>query len=139
MKKEIRLLIVDDDADDRDFFIEAVKEVDSTIECITARDGQQAIEILKNPEFPLPDYIFLDLRMPRYNGRKCLIEIKKDLGLKDIPVIIYTTSKEIEESKELQEMGAVQFISKPTNPEEIYYIVSLIMEEQLFALPKNNI
>ncbi len=138
MKKEIRLLIVDDDTDDRDLFIEAVKVVDSTIECITARDGQQAIEILKNPEFPLPDYIFLDLRMPRYNGRKCLIEIKKDPGLKDIPVIIYTTSKETEESKELQEMGAVHFITKPTNPEEIYYIVSLIMEEQLFALPKNN-
>jgi CheY-like chemotaxis protein len=72
----------------------------------------------------------LDLRMPRYNGKQCLLKIKADERLKDIPVIIYTTSKEIQDSEEMQGLGAVHFISKPSNPDEIYYVLSLALEEQ---------
>jgi CheY-like chemotaxis protein len=133
MPDRISVLIVDDDADDRKLFIEAVKEVDRHIECITAGDGQQALEILHKPGSKLPHFIFLDLRMPRYNGKKCLQEIKKDERLKHIPVIIYSTSREVEESQELKAMGAVHFISKPSNPDEIYYLVSFVLEEQLNA------
>lgn len=127
------LLIVDDDADDRTLFTEAVKEVDENIECITANNGQQALDLLKNPLCSLPDLIFLDIRMPRLSGKKCLLEIKKDERLKQIPVIIYTTSREVEESKELKKMGAFHFISKPGNAEEIYYLVSVALEEHLAA------
>jgi len=89
--------------------------------------------ILRKPGSKLPHFIFLDLRMPRYNGKKCLQEIKKDERLKHIPVIIYSTSREVEESQELKAMGAVHFISKPSNPDEIYYLVSFVLEEQLNA------
>jgi DNA-binding response OmpR family regulator len=131
-KENIRLMIIDDDADDRKFFIEAVKEIDENIECLWAKDGFQALENLRNESLPLPDYIFLDLRMPRINGKKCLLEIKADARLQHIPVIIYTTSRELEESQELKDLGAVHFISKPTNPEEIYYVVSCVLEEQMW-------
>lgn len=137
MEKKIRLLIVDDDADDIKFFVDAVKEIHASIDCTIAKDGQQAIELLKNTAVNLPDYIFLDLKMPRYNGRKCLVELKSDPGLKHIPVFIYTTSREVEESAELKGMGAIHFISKPTNPEEIYYVISHILEEQLFSEQKD--
>ena len=137
MKEGISLLIVDDDADDRNLFIETMKEVDEDIKCISANDGQQALDFLKNSP-SLPDFIFLDLRMPRIGGRKCLFEIKKDERLKPIPVIIYTTSNEVEESKALIEMGAVYFISKPSNPEELYYLVSFVLEEQLRAYPMKS-
>lgn len=138
MNDHISVLIVDDDADDRQLFIEAVKEIDHDIECFTANDGKQALDLLKDTGKPLPDFIFLDLRMPRYNGKKCLMEIKKDDRLKHIPVIIYTTSREVEESQELKSMGAVYFISKPSNPEEIYYIVSFVLEEQLNAMRRDK-
>lgn len=137
MKDKLSLLIVDDDADDRKLFVEAVTEVDENIECLTAKDGQQALELLRN-SFLLPDLIFLDLRMPRINGKKCLVEIKNDERLKHIPVFIYTTSKEVSESEELQKLGAVHFISKPSNHEEIYYIISFLLEEQLIVLRKNK-
>ena len=126
----MRFLIVDDDADDRMLFIEAVKEIDETIECKTANNGQLALNLLKNTENALPDFIFLDIRMPRIDGKKCLSEIKKDERLKHIPVIIYTTSKAVEESKELMSMGAFHFISKPSNADEIFYLVSFVMDEQ---------
>lgn len=131
MKNNIAILIVDDDADDRKLFIDAIKEVDANIKCTTAIDGKQALEVLKSDDTSLPDFIFLDLRMPRFSGKKCLLELKKDDRLKSIPVIIYTTSKDVEESKELQELGAVHYISKPSDPEEIYYVVSFVLEEQL--------
>lgn len=130
MKENIRLLIVDDDEDDRQLFIESAKEVDENIICVTANDGQQALEMLKNKENILPDYIFLDLRMPRFSGRKTLGEIKKDADLLHIPVIIYTTSREMEDSDELKKLGAAHFVSKPVNPEEIFYLISAVIEEE---------
>jgi CheY-like chemotaxis protein len=85
MKDRINILIVDDDADDRELFIDAIKEVDSEIECTTAVDGKQALEQLKNSYDSLPDFIFLDLRMPRLSGKKCLLQIKNDERLNPFP------------------------------------------------------
>ena len=137
MKKNMSFLIVDDDTDDRMLFIEAVTEIDETIECKIARNGEQALKLLRNAEYPLPDFIFLDIKMPRIDGKKCLFEIKKDERLKHIPVIIFTTSKSVEESKELREMGAFHFISKPRNADEIFYLISFVMDEQMNASRRN--
>lgn len=130
-------MIVDDDPDDRAFFIEAAKEIDENIDCMTANDGQKALDLLRNSLSFLPDLIFLDIRMPLLNGKKCLLEIKKDERLKHLPVIIYTTSKVVEESIELKKMGAVHFISKPANADEIYYLLSVMIEEYLGTLRMN--
>ena len=129
MKDNMTFFIVDDDVDDRNLFIEAVKEVDATIECIVSNNGEQALALLTDPESSLPDFIFLDLRMPRIDGKKCLIEIKKNKRLRHIPVVIFTTSRDVEESKDLKEIGAFHFISKPNNPEEIYYLISFVLDE----------
>lgn len=123
-------MIIDDDPDDRALFIEAVGEIDSGVICVSADHGQRALELLSNTVCQLPDYIILDLRMPRYSGKRCLSEIKSNDRLKHIPVIIYTTSKNVEESIELRKMGACHFMTKPRNAEEIYYLASFILEEQ---------
>lgn len=138
MKNKTKLLIVDDDADDRQLFIDAVKDFDEDIVCVSAKDGKEALDLLNDLNTSLPDYIFLDLRMPRFNGKRCLMEIKKNERLKEIPVIIYTTSRELEDSKELKEMGAIHFISKPANPEEVYFVVSFALEEQWNASPNQE-
>jgi len=134
----MRILFVDDDADDRMLFMEAVKEVDESYECVTANDGRQALDLLNNVVQTLPDIIFLDINMPRLSGKKCLSEIKNNERLKHIPVIIYTTSKDVEESKELKEMGAYHFISKPSNAEDIYFLISIALEEHLNFLGRNK-
>jgi CheY-like chemotaxis protein len=131
-KKRVRkILLADDDADDRQYFRAAVNEIDASIEFIETKDGQETLELLQNMDASsLPDYIFLDLRMPRYSGKQCLLQIKGDERLKSIPIIIYTTSKEVEHAEQMQALGAVHFISKPNNPEEIYYVLSLVLEEE---------
>ena len=125
-----KILLVDDDIDDRKYFMEALQEIDPSIVCEIAKDGQQGLDILNDFNVPLPDFIFLDLRLPRFSGRQCLSQIKADARLKNIPVVIYTTSREPLESENLHDLGAVHFISKPTDPDEIYYVLSMVLEEQ---------
>jgi CheY-like chemotaxis protein len=137
MKENIVILIVDDDEDDRKLFIDSAKEINETISFVTARDGQEALRFLKDENSRLPDYIFLDLRMPRVGGKKCLEEIRRDKRLHDVPVFIYTTSTHVRDSVELKELGAVHFISKPADPGDIYYILSVVLDEK-WDLNKRN-
>ena len=138
MKDNMSFFIVDDDAEDRNLFIEAVKEIDATITCTSATNGEQALTLLTDHRNSLPDFIFLDLRMPRIDGKKCLFEIKQNQRLKHIPVVIFTTSRDVEESKDLKEMGAFHFISKPNNPEEIYYLISFVLDEHWSLSNRND-
>src|SRR5579863_3459558 len=139
MKENMVILIVDDDEDDRKLFIESAKEINASITFITASDGQEALRLLKDEHNKLPDYIFLDLRMPRIGGKKCLEEIRKDKRLHELPVFIYTTSTYVKDSMELKEMGAVHFISKPADPGDIYYILSVVLDEKWSQLDKKGV
>jgi CheY-like chemotaxis protein len=123
------ILLVDDDEDDRKLFCEAVGEYDKTIICIAAVDGQEALEYLSDAANPAPDFIFLDLRMPGLSGQQCLEEIKRDARLASIPVIVYTTSRDVKESESLKKLGAVHFMSKPVLPDDVYYMVSFVLGE----------
>jgi DNA-binding response OmpR family regulator len=139
VKENIVIFIVDDDEDDKKLFIESSKEINETITFVTASDGQEALRILKDERNKLPDYMFLDLRMPRVGGKKCLQEMRKDKRLHDLPVFIYTTSTDVKDSMELKEMGAVHFISKPADPSDIYYILSVVLSERWDQLQKKGV
>jgi CheY-like chemotaxis protein len=109
------VLIVDDDEDDRDLFSEALNQIDPSITCSMAKDGEEALRMLKLHRVRKPDMIFLDLNMPRINGIQCLKELKNDFALCNIPVVIYTTSKLKADKEITAKLGAVDFISKPTS------------------------
>ncbi|MEO8583107.1 MAG: response regulator [Flavitalea sp.] len=128
MSKKKTFFIVDDDIDDQELFIEAVNEVDRNIECISASDCEEALALLKSGKMTLPDMIFLDLNMPRLNGKQCLAELKKQANLRDIPVIIYSTSSEKRDVEETTLLGAAHFLTKPNKFDELCkaltYVVS---------------
>lgn len=107
------VLIVDDDADDIELFGQAVAEIDASINCVEAYNGLEALKILKRNSW-LPDYIFLDINMPLMNGRKCLEEIKRDNAYNKIPIIIYSTTKDLKQIEECRKLGA-DFLTKPDN------------------------
>src|SRR5687767_1642323 len=122
------ILIIDDDADDIELFCMAVAEIDKSIKCISARTGEEALKILKKSLLRKPDYIFLDLNMPRMNGKQCLSLIKKDPELCDIPVIIYSTSKLPEDYRETKELGAVYFLTKPSRHTDLERAIAYVLE-----------
>jgi len=126
----VYVLIVDDDEDDRDLFCDAVNIVDSSIKCIMARNGEEALEGLKRRTLPTPDLIFLDLNMPRLNGMQCLKVLKKDSYFEHIPIVIYTTSKLKEDEKAAMQAGAADFVTKPTSLTELCEAISEILAHQ---------
>ncbi|MES2649147.1 MAG: response regulator [Bacteroidota bacterium] len=123
---EKKVFLVDDDRDDREIFIEALAEVDNSFFCVTAESGEEALKELHTTSI-VPNYIFLDLNMPRMNGRECLVEIKSIERLKEIPIIIYTTSSLQKERDELVKLGASMFITKPANFTDLCLSLKKIM------------
>ncbi len=119
MEMPKHFFIADDDPDDQELFIEALQGISKFCKCVTAFDGQEALQLLMNRLLFLPDFIFLDLNMPKINGKECLVEIKKNSLLKEIPVIIYSTSAEKKDKQETMQLGAVYFLQKPNSFAEL--------------------
>ncbi|MEO6489601.1 MAG: response regulator [Ferruginibacter sp.] len=111
-------MIVDDDEDDRFFFQMAVKEIDEFHDCLEAKNGMDALHQLQTI-IRLPDFIFLDLNMPKMGGREFLVELKKDKQFGNIPVIIYTTSNYQQDKALALKLGASHYITKPSNADNI--------------------
>lgn len=124
MESYITCFLVDDDIDDQEIFALALERVDIAIRCTVANDGIEALEKLRGNELFMPQYIFLDLNMPRVNGKQCLAEIKKDSRLGHIPVIIYSTSSDPRDVEETRQLGAAAFITKPSKISDLVRILS---------------
>ena len=115
MQKSISCLLVDDDKDDQEIFRFALKKVDPEVSCLLANDGVFALEKLQEDSFKLPEFIFVDINMPRLNGVQVLGEIKKIDLLKKIPVYMYSTSGQPDIIQKCKKMGAADFIVKSAN------------------------
>lgn len=108
-----KILLVDDDSDDQVFFMEALAEVDDSVECLIANNGKEALDLLG--ELESPDLVLLDLNMPVMNGIDCLVEMRKDENLKSIPVVIFTTASDPETIRRTYDLGANAFFKKPND------------------------
>ena len=124
------IMIIDDDQDDRDFFFEALMEVDSTVGFLAAPNGIEAIKFLKQLNSSPPDLIFLDLNMPLMNGFQCLEKIRDISAYKQTPVIIYTTPYAVENKESYKELNPVYFLSKPTRYNEIVRTLTFLLKNK---------
>jgi CheY-like chemotaxis protein len=123
-------LLIDDDTDDQEIFTLALENVNKAFSCRVSGNPIEALAGLADAHTPLPDYIFLDLNMPRMNGKECLKEIKKNKRLKDIPVIIYTTSSLSADREEIYKLGASDFITKPYSLNELAEVLCAFFRRQ---------
>ena len=119
--KHLNILLADDDTDDCIFFKKALRDIQLQATLTTVNDGEQLMEYLHasitktSNRSSLPDILFLDLNMPRKNGFECLSEIKLNDNLKQLPIIIFSTSFEQEVVNQLYINGAQHFIRKPAD------------------------
>jgi len=123
----IVVFLADDDADDRAMFEEVIREVDPTIQLTCAEDGKVLLTMLQSGKYPLPHLLFLDLNMPNKNGKECLDEIRSSERLKDIPVIIYSTSSSPKDIDDTFEKGANLYIRKPSSFQELRVIARAVL------------
>jgi CheY-like chemotaxis protein len=118
---------IDDDLDDQEIFSLVISEVSDNITCVFANDGISALEIIKANNSFVPDWIFIDVNMPRMNGIKCLAEIKKFKHFEHIPVYIYSTSAEASIVAESKKIGAAGFIKKHIDTNDLKKELSQIV------------
>jgi CheY-like chemotaxis protein len=133
--KQLNILLADDDTDDCIFFENALGELLLSTNLTTVYDGAQLMQLLTNETNELPHILFLDLNMPRKNGFECLSEIKQNKKLKNLPVVIFSTSFEQEVVNLLYKNGAQYFIRKPALflqfKKIILYTLTLILQENI--------
>jgi CheY-like chemotaxis protein len=119
------ILYVDDDPEDIEIFIEAVKEFDSSIQCLVAQDGMKAMDMLHADL--LPDFIFLDINMPVISGGAVLSQIRKNHKLDDTPVVMYSTTISHTDIEEYRKMGATHFLIKHNHFQALCDAVAAIL------------
>ncbi len=140
--RPVEILLVEDNPGDVRLILEAMKEGKMNNHVSVAVDGVEAMAFLHqedgHAEAPRPDIIFLDLNLPRKDGRTVLAEIKQDPRLRRIPVVILTTSKADEDVLRSYDLHANAYITKPGDLEQFIEVVKSVEDfwVQIVKLPK---
>ena len=106
------ILLVDDDEDEHEIFLSALKNINKNIDFISAYSCEKALHLLKDLD---PNYIFIDVNMPKTDGMICLQEIKKIRRIAHVPVYMYSTGVNANDSQRALQIGAVDYIIKPNS------------------------
>ncbi|MGI8960567.1 MAG: response regulator [Bryobacteraceae bacterium] len=125
----LRILLVEDSPSDVRLIKEALKQTPLEVQITLARDGVEAMEYLHKSEVGLanrPDMILLDLNLPRKNGSEVLAEVKAAPHLKQIPVLVMTSSRADEDIKQAYSLNANCYITKPANLQDYVDVVRSI-------------
>lgn len=111
----LHILLADDDADDRMFFKDAMAEIKLKTIVSFVNDGLQLMNYLHQPDIRLPNVLFLDLNMPIKNGMECLKEIRSEKRLRELAIVIYSTSGTEQDIENALVHGANIYIKKPND------------------------
>ena len=142
--KPIEILLVEDSPGDVRLTIEALKEGKISNKLFVANDGIEALDFLmKKGEYEnavTPDLILLDLNLPKMDGRELLAKIKEEPRIKQIPVVVLTTSSSEEDIINTYELHANCFITKPVDMNQFIHVVQAIEDfwVSIVKLPPKN-
>ncbi len=133
MKKDVNVLLVEDDDVDTENVIRALKKNRITNPLYTVTNGEEALAFLRNEgkyvdpaQFPKPGIILLDLNMPVMNGIEFLRIVKADDDLKSIPVVVLTTSQEESDRVESFQLSVAGYIIKPVEFDQFVNAIKTI-------------
>jgi CheY-like chemotaxis protein len=144
MRKEIRILLVEDNEGDIFLTLEALKEARVNNEIAVVKDGEKALQFLrKENEFAnveTPDLILLDINLPKVDGKEVLARIKNDDFLKVIPVVMLTTSDSERDIMDSYQNHANCYITKPVDFQKFMNVVQTVKNFwiNIVQLPTGN-
>jgi CheY-like chemotaxis protein len=123
----LSVLLVDDDDGDLLMIEEALASSGTVHRIHVVHDGQEALDFLrhagKHRDAPRPDVVLLDLNMPRMDGRQVLAEVKGDEELRNIPIVVLTTSRSPVDIRSSYDLHANAYVTKPMNLDELTDVV----------------
>jgi CheY-like chemotaxis protein len=135
--KPLNILLADDDTDDCSFFEKALSDIPIATKLTIVRDGEMLMSYLSINSECLPDVLYLDLSMPRKNGFECLTEIKESDKLKDLIVVVFSTSFPRDMNYEdnmirlLLKIGAFDYIRKSGDLEQLKKVIHNTLDNVL--------
>jgi len=124
----LRFLLTDDDVDDRELFMEALNDVGTDIICDPVSDAPDMMARLETSGYKKPDLILLDINLPEMSGWEYLKLLKSSKKLRDIPVLMYSTSSHERDRQIAKDLGAVGLITKPSDFTELKNILFKIVK-----------
>jgi DNA-binding response OmpR family regulator len=111
------ILVVDDEAHIRLLIEQALEELeDEGVEILTAENGEEALQIIRGQK---PNLVFLDVMLPKMNGFDVCQQVKSDLGMRDVYVIMLTAKGQEYDKRRGEEAGANLYMTKPFDPDEL--------------------
>jgi len=120
----LRVLLVEDDESDVIFFQRALRALGARLDLETARDGEEAVQILSRDDGrPPPDRVLLDLKLPRRSGIEVLSWIRTNPVLRDLSVTIMTSSGEPSDLARIKQLGIDAYILKPVSYQGLLEVV----------------
>jgi len=126
----ITILLVEDNPDDADLTREALRDGKVLNEVHHVEDGVEALQFLRREEQyaskPRPDLVLLDLSLPRMCGQEVLVEIKNDVNLRRIPVVIMTSSTRERDILEAYDHHANCYVTKPVDLDQFIGVIRRI-------------
>src|SRR6185295_9150766 len=120
-KQVTHLIIADDDEDDQMLLKEAIQEYSDSILTTVIPDGKQLMNFLNKGN--IPELLLLDLNMPYKNGTECLLEIRSNDLLRNIPIVILSTSRNIRDIELCFNFGANLFFTKPCSFQSLKMLI----------------
>lgn len=123
-----RILLVDDDPEDREVLIDAFQHLQGCNDVLCADNGEAALTLLSQNNLPLPHLIVLDLNMPKMNGTQTLKALKADNRYREIVAVILSTSINPVEKEACISLGAHAYIAKPTSYQESLAIAQMFLD-----------
>jgi len=130
MKKNIRILLIEDDSDDVELLQDALKDHNVTYVMQVINDGGLVLPYIQSCSKP-PDIVVLDFNLPKVHGKELLKLFKSHEAFAQIPVVILTTSSSKDDIDFSMTNGATEFITKPTSLKEINKMVTTIIDKVL--------
>jgi CheY-like chemotaxis protein len=129
MRNNPTILITDDDPDDLLFLVESLESRSTLTRCIKKKNGREALDHLRiaKEKSTLPDLVVLDVNMPLMSGIEVLSAMKKESGLRDLPVAVMTTSPSEKDNQVCSDHG-VKLLQKPTSAMDYYNISRILLE-----------
>lgn len=134
MSDTYSLLLVDNDPDDFLIFSQAIERTGHPAACGHAVDGRVALELLEGME-QLPRFIFLDINMHGMNGLELLSVMERNPRLRDIPVVMYSTSNSPRDIEDARSLGAWYYLMKPATLPELQHALHYILSDAEGPLP----
>jgi len=130
MEENITCLLIDDDADDQELFQYALKQVFPEVNCTFASSGPEAVDILKNNSFTVPDYIFMDWHMPYMDANECIPLLRNAADLQKTSIFVLSGTQPNITQEMINDLGIKGILRKQISIE--------LLSDELFKAIKET-